>query len=235
MPILECENLSKEFTMYIRDGKRVVGFPPVSFSVSEGGFLGVRGPSGIGKSSLLKCIYRTYLPTTGTISYTRSNGGRIDIAKAADEEVIKLRRTDIAYVSQFFHVIPRVTALDTVKKVFLSRGYEADESREKTVSLFTRLGLSEAIWELFPSTFSGGEKQRLNIIHAVAAGPRLLLLDEPTASLDTASSVEVISLIRELRETGTTMIGVFHDQRLIGELADEQLVFEDREREEARV
>jgi alpha-D-ribose 1-methylphosphonate 5-triphosphate synthase subunit PhnL len=230
MALLDCEQVSKEFVMHVRGGRKVLGFPPVSFSVRKGDFLGVTGPSGIGKSSLLKCIYRTYLPTSGSILYTSKKNQSIDIASADDHTILNLRRSDIGYVSQFFHVIPRISALETVAQVYISRGFSSDEAKDNAAMLLKRLQLPESIWDLFPSTFSGGEKQRLNIIHAIASEPRLLLLDEPTASLDTLSTEKVTELIKELKYEGTTMIGVFHDRRVIDQLADTRLEFTNSEK-----
>jgi alpha-D-ribose 1-methylphosphonate 5-triphosphate synthase subunit PhnL len=215
--------------MHIRGGKRVIGFQDVSFRLEPGRFLGVTGPSGVGKSSLLKCIYRTYLPSSGRVLYTRADGEVVDLAGAADHTIIHLRKSEIGYVSQFFHVIPRVTAVDTITKSLVAKGMDGQAGRERARELLSRLGIPQALWELFPSTFSGGEKQRINIIHAIIAKPRLLLLDEPTASLDARSAAEVVGLIRELKDEGTAMVGVFHDVRTLEKLEDERLHIETRE------
>lgn len=200
-----------------------MGFREMSFTLEEGEFLGVSGPSGSGKSSLLKCIYRTYIPTSGTALYETARGEAVDIAAADDHTLLDLRKREISYVSQFLHVIPRVTAIDILAKTFVSNGSDMDDGKRHAAQLLSRLGLPESIWELFPSTFSGGEKQRLNIIRAIASRPRLLLLDEPTASLDAESANAVVSLIKDLKQEGTAMIGVFHDRELLDELSDTRL------------
>lgn len=218
--MITCENLSKNFTMHLRGEMKITGFEDINFSLKPGQFLGVSGPSGIGKSTLLKCIFRTYLPTSGQIWFTKKDGSDIDLASASDREVIDLRGSEIAYISQFFHVIPRVSAFDTILNGLKGRGFNPEDYRESIGDMLRRLGIGEKLWELFPSTFSGGEKQRINIISAIARRPRLLLLDEPTASLDTYTANEVITLIEELKAQGTAMIGVFHDRAFLERLSD---------------
>lgn len=230
--MLEVEELSKEFCMHIRGGIKLLSFEHISFSLGRGEFLGLTGPSGIGKSSLLKCIYRTYLPTGGEIWYTRADGPRIDLAQAGEHEVLKLRQLEIGYISQFFHVIPRVSAIDILAGVLTGKGYDAAESRERSEYLLSRVGIPASLWKMYPSTFSGGEKQRLNIVHAVISRPRLLLLDEPTASLDPGTKREVIALITELKREGTSMVGVFHDYDSMKKLADKQYDLNIRESRE---
>jgi alpha-D-ribose 1-methylphosphonate 5-triphosphate synthase subunit PhnL len=232
--MIRCEGLTKTFRLHMRGGAEIDAFRDVSFTVAGGEFLGVSGASGSGKSSLLKCLYRTYLPTAGFLWYTDQIGDVIDLAAADDHTVIGLRRQEIGYISQFFPVIPRVSALDTIVNGMVSRGFPREESAELARELLGRLGIHPSLWDMFPSTFSGGEKQRINIINAVISRPRLLLLDEPTASLDAASAAEAVSLIRELREEGTTMIGVFHDRTLLASLSDSRLeLASERQRQEA--
>lgn len=221
--MLQVRNLGKEFVMYVRGGKRYTSLEHVSFSVDKGEFLGVTGPSGIGKSTLLKCIYRTYLPTMGEIRYTDSAGKQIDLARCDDHEILRLRAQELGYVSQFLHVIPRVSALDIVVQVLIIRGEDREAGRKRAGELLERLGIARTLWEMYPSSFSGGEKQRLNIIRAVISKPRLLLLDEPTASLDAATKKEVIALIKELKKEGTAMIGVLHDLESLELLADQRM------------
>jgi alpha-D-ribose 1-methylphosphonate 5-triphosphate synthase subunit PhnL len=204
----------------MRGGTRIEAFRDVSFTLAEGQFLGVSGPSGSGKSSLLKCLYRTYLPSTGAIWYTDGKSETRDLAATDEHAILSLRRQEIGYVSQFFPVIPRISALNTIANGMVARGFARPESEERARELLSRLGIPRALWDMFPSTFSGGEKQRINIIHAIIAQPRFLLLDEPTASLDAASAREAVSLILELKKQGTAMIGVFHDVELLSRLSD---------------
>jgi alpha-D-ribose 1-methylphosphonate 5-triphosphate synthase subunit PhnL len=224
--LMTCQGLSKAFVMHTRGETRIEAFHDVSFSLSTGEFLGISGPSGAGKSSLLKCLYRTYLPTSGSIWYTDATPLRRDLASAPEHAILSLRREEIGYISQFFPVIPRVSALDTIANSMVLRGFPRDASLQRARDLLERLAIPRHLWDLSPSTFSGGEKQRINIIHAVIARPRLLLLDEPTASLDAASAKEAVSLIRELKKEGTGMIGIFHDRKLLMGLSDQVLAME---------
>lgn len=219
--MIQCEALSKTFLMHMRGGTRIEAFRDVSFTLAEGQFLGVSGPSGSGKSSLLKCLYRTYLPSAGAIWYTDRRSETRDLAATDEHVILNLRRQEIGYVSQFFPVIPRVSALNTIANGMVARGFARPESEKRARELLERLAIPRALWDMFPSTFSGGEKQRINIIHATIAQPRLLLLDEPTASLDAASAREAVSLILELKKQGTAMIGVFHDVELLSRLSDQ--------------
>lgn len=218
--MLKVENLSKEFTMHIRGGVKIPSFSNVSFEVQEGTLVAVTGPSGIGKSSLLKCIYRTYIPTNGNVYYTTKEGNRVNLAEASDREIIYLRQNEIGYVSQFFHVLPRVSAKEILMEPLLEKGISAAEARERAEYLLDYVGLGKTLWEMYPSTFSGGEKQRLNIIHAIITKPRFLLLDEPTASLDKGYKGKIMELINQLKAEGTGMIGVFHDRDALEALTD---------------
>lgn len=221
--MLNVERLSKQFIVHIREGKSIVSLTDISFSLGKGEFMGLSGPSGIGKSSLLKCIYRTYLPTTGDILYNDVSGETVNIANADEHVILRLRKYEIGYISQFLYVIPRVSAIDIIAGALSGKGFDKKESMEIAGEYLTRVKIPKALWEMYPSTFSGGEKQRLNIIHAMIWKPRLLLLDEPTASLDSAIKKEVISLILDLKDEGTSMIGVFHDHDTMSKLADKEL------------
>lgn len=220
--MLKVENLTKEFTMHIRGGVKIPSFRNVSFEVKEGTLLAVTGPSGIGKSSLLKCIYRTYLPTEGNIFYQTKEGAEVNLANASDREMIHLRKNEIGYVSQFFHVLPRVSAKEILMEPLLAKGVEEAEAKDRAEYLLDYVDLGKTLWEMYPSTFSGGEKQRLNIIHAIITKPRFLLLDEPTASLDKGYKGKVMELINQLKAEGTGMVGVFHDRDALEVLSDVQ-------------
>ena len=220
--MLQVKNLAKSFTMHVRGGVVISSFTEVSFETRAGTLLALTGPSGIGKSSLLKCIYRTYLPSEGEIFYTAKNGQIIDIACASDWDVLTLRRSEIGYVSQFFHIMPRISALETLIEPLLSRGINRDEALDKARFMLSYVGLGKTLWDMYPSTFSGGEKQRLNILHAIITKPRLLLLDEPTASLDKGYKDRIMEMILALKAEGTAMIGVFHDRDALLGLSDER-------------
>lgn len=220
--MLNVRNLSKEFLMYIRGNKRIISIKNASFSLKKGEFLGLSGPSGIGKSTLLKCIYRTYIPTTGDIIYRTRDGNLINISTADEHTILDLREKEIGYISQFMHMIPRVSALGVVTSALALKGLSRKTCEERAEEYLGRVGIPKSLWEMYPSTFSGGEKQRLNIVHAIISKPRLLLLDEPTASLDANTKREVVSLIKDLKTEGTSMIGVFHDHDTMKILADKQ-------------
>jgi len=219
--MLTVEKLSKSFTLHILNGKHIAACRDISFKVPKGAFLGLSGPSGTGKSTVLKCIYRTYLPGSGSVWYDSANYGRIDLATLSDRAVIDIRTREIGYVAQFLKVIPRVSALDVVMEPILTRnGVSHDEARSRAVDLLKRLRIPEHLFDAYPATFSGGEQQRINIAHAVSWKPRLLLLDEPTASLDSESVAQVLEILKELRRDGTTMIGIFHDHELMTSVTD---------------
>jgi alpha-D-ribose 1-methylphosphonate 5-triphosphate synthase subunit PhnL len=218
--MLKVKNLAKNFTIYISSGAVIPGFAGVSFETSPGSLLAITGPSGTGKSSLLKCVYRTYIPSAGEILYTAKDGSLVDLARADDWDILTLRRDEIGYVSQFFRVMPRVSALETLIEPLISRGTGREEALDKARDMLSQVGLGKTLWDMYPATFSGGEKQRLNILHAIIPKPRLLLLDEPTASLDRGYKTRVLQMILDLKREGTAMIGVFHDLDALNALSD---------------
>lgn len=224
-PLLAVEDLTKTFTLHLLGRKQVAALRPTSFTVDEGEFIAVIGPSGGGKSSLLKCIYRTYLPTGGQVRYRASDGEVTDLASASDATIVELRGQEIGYVSQFLRPTPRVTAVDLVAAPLVTRGTERDEARERASAILRRLGLPKDHLSGFPAVFSGGEQQRVNIARALIAPSRLLLLDEPTSALDSGNQETVISLLSEARAAGTTVLGIFHDLALVRRLADGFLAF----------
>jgi alpha-D-ribose 1-methylphosphonate 5-triphosphate synthase subunit PhnL len=219
--VLTVENLSKTFELALTHRMTVRPFDSVSFHVPKGHFLGIVGPSGIGKSSILKCIYRTYLPTTGNIYYESERLGPIDLAQADERDILLLRQTEISYVTQFLRVIPRVPAVDVVAERLLPLGWPEDRARGEARAMLERLRIPPALWDAFPATFSGGEQQRINLARALIVKPRLLILDEPTASLDPETKEIVIGFLRDMKREGTTMVGVFHDRDAMARLADE--------------
>jgi alpha-D-ribose 1-methylphosphonate 5-triphosphate synthase subunit PhnL len=218
--MLRVRNLAKNFIIHTRGNAVIPGFAGVSFDVAAGSLLAITGPSGTGKSSLLKCVYRTYIPSGGKIFYTAKDGFRIDLVGADDWEILGLRRREIGHVSQFFRVMPRVSALETLIEPLISRGVGREEALDKARDMLSRAGIGEALWDMYPVTFSGGEKQRLNILRAIITKPRLLLLDEPTASLDKGYKNRIMEMILGLKAEGTAMVGVFHDRDALLALAD---------------
>ena len=217
--MLRIEGLTKEFTLHVLGGKRVPAFADVTFTVPQGGLTAIVGASGSGKSSLLKCVYRTYLPTAGRIFYA-GRGGTVDLVAADDHAVLALRQQEIGYVSQFLKPPPRVAALDLVARPLVERGVAVDDARAEAATMLARLNVPRDLFDAYPALFSGGEQQRVNIARALIARADLLLLDEPTSALDTANLRVVAELLREARAAGVTMLGIFHDPAVVADLAD---------------
>ena len=219
--ILEIKNLYKNFDLYNLDVE-IKGCQNINFSVYEGEFIGITGTSGSGKSTILKCIYRNYLPTKGEILYNSDSYGMLDIVKANERQMVKIRRDEIGYVSQFLKVMPRVTAKEFVKEAILEVGGSKDLAEEEAIKMLNHFKISPELWEAYPNTFSGGEKLRLNIAKAMIKKPKLLILDEPTASLDNGSKNLVKHLIEDLKNQGTTMLGIFHDIEFMENVIDRE-------------
>lgn len=220
-PLLAIEDLSKGFTLHAAD-RRVRGCEHISLSVLPGEFVGVTGRSGSGKSTILKCIYRTNLPESGHIVYDSEAFGPVDLATLDERRVIYLRNYEIGYVSQFLDAVPRTTAREIVRASATESFADEDAIEEETTRMLEHFDFPKPLWDLYPNTFSGGEKLRLNIARAMVRRPRLLLLDEPTASLDNASKVRVRDLIEQLKAGGTTMLGIFHDLEFMEGVCDRE-------------
>ena len=193
--------------------------------IAPGQFVGITGRSGSGKSTILRCIWRTNLPEHGRIPNDSRAFGLVDIAQATQRQMLYLRSYELGYVSQFLNALPRQTARDIVLRSALE-AYGATErgagEAAETERMFRHFDLDEELWELYPRTFSGGEKLRLNIAAAMIKRPRPLLPDEPTASLDNASKLKVRDLIQQLKAEGTTMLGIFHDLEFMEGLCDHE-------------
>ena len=221
MKVLEVEGLTKSFVLHALD-KRIEGCRGVSFGVSQGEFVGITGRSGSGKSTVLKLLYRTYLPQQGTMRYASLAWGPVDLAALDDRQVLALRRQELGYISQFLGVIPRTTARQVLEHSVLDRGGAPDEARDEAERMLKHFELDPTLWDSYVNTFSGGEKLRLNIARAMVKKPRLLLLDEPTASLDQHSKERVRVLLEQLKTEGVTMLGIFHDLEFMGGLCDRE-------------
>ncbi|MCZ8177903.1 MAG: phosphonate C-P lyase system protein PhnL [Rhizobium sp.] len=217
-PLIVSE-VAKSFTMHLRGGLVLPVVANVSFSVASGECVVLGGPSGIGKSSILKMLYGNYAVDQGQILV--NHGGRIiDIASADPRTVLEVRRGTLGYVSQFLRTVPRVSTLDVVAEPLVARGVSADEARDRAAELLSRLNLPRDLWQLPPSTFSGGEQQRVNIARGFITDHAVLLLDEPTASLDAANRAVVVSMIRAKKEAGVALLGIFHDEEVREAVAD---------------
>jgi alpha-D-ribose 1-methylphosphonate 5-triphosphate synthase subunit PhnL len=217
--VLALEAVSKTFTLHLRDGLKIGVVSGVEFRVAAGECVVLGGPSGAGKSSILKMIYGNYRASSGRI-HIRHAGHAVDLTTASPREVLATRRRSVSYVSQFLRVIPRVAAIDIVVAAARETGVGLDGAEQRAKRLLRLLNLPERLWGLPPATFSGGEQQRINIARGLAAERPLLLLDEPTASLDAANRAVVVDLICEKKAQGVAIVGIFHDEDVRHAVAD---------------
>lgn len=219
MNILEIKGLRKDF--YLHHAQREIhSCENINFALEQGQFIGIVGRSGAGKSTILKCIHRTYLPTEGDIIYHSLAYGEISLAHASEREILYLRSHEIGYVSQFLSVMPRTTAKEHVMQALLETGWDGSRAKEKAEEMLAYFCLPESLWDIYPNTFSGGERLRLNLAHTMVKHPGLMLLDEPTASLDNQSKVLVKDMLLKLKQDNTSMIGIFHDLEFMDGLCD---------------
>jgi len=216
---IRLEGVAKSFTMHLRGGAVLPVVRGVGFAVAPCECVALGGPSGAGKSSILKMIYGNYRADAGAI-WLRDGGEWVDVARAEPRRVLALRRRTLGYVSQFLQAIPRVPARELVAAAARDVGLEADAAQARAEALLDRLNVPERLWSLPPATFSGGEQQRVNLARGLAAEHPILLLDEPTASLDAESRNRAIALIRERRGAGAAILGIFHDAQVRETLAD---------------
>lgn len=211
--MIRVEALSKTYVLHTQGGIEIPVFADAEMSVDAGECVALHGPSGSGKSTLLRCLYGNCKPDGGAIRI-RHGDDLVDIAAAAPRVVLDVRRRTLGYVSQFLRAIPRVPALDVVAEPLRALGLPVEAARARAGDLLARLRIPERLWTLAPATFSGGEQQRVNIARGFAANHPILLLDEPTASLDQKNCEVVIELIAEAKAAGTALVGVFHDDEV---------------------
>lgn len=216
---LVVSDVAKSFTMHLRDGIKLPVVAGVSFSIRAGECAVLGGPSGAGKSSILKMLYGNYAVDEGQI-IVQHDAGLIDLATASPRTVLAVRRQTIGYVSQFLRTVPRVSALDVVAEPLVEHGEEREAARGKARALLAQLNLPEKLWALPPATFSGGEQQRVNIARGFITEHPILLLDEPTASLDARNRDVVIELIAAKKAAGVALLGIFHDHDVREAVAD---------------
>ncbi|MEM0900320.1 MAG: phosphonate C-P lyase system protein PhnL [Pseudomonadota bacterium] len=216
---LILHEVRKSFTMHLRGGVQIPVVENVNFHLSAGECAVLGGPSGIGKSSVLKMIYGNYAVDGGQILVSH-RGEAIDLASAEPRIVLDVRRQSIGYVSQFLRTIPRIGAVDVVAEPLIARGTSPGEAVELAKALLWKLNLPTELWELPPATFSGGEQQRVNIARGFITDHPILLLDEPTASLDARNRAVVIDMIAEKKAAGVALLGIFHDEDVREAVAD---------------
>jgi alpha-D-ribose 1-methylphosphonate 5-triphosphate synthase subunit PhnL len=236
-PVLEVQGIHKCFTLHLRDSLVLPVLSGLTLRVMAGECLALTGPSGRGKSTLMKCLYGSYGVDAGALWLDTGEGERIDLASASPQRLLALRRRELGHVSQFLRVLPRQSAEDVVAERLLQSGpapvdHDADplddapveaalaRARSEAHRLLARLNLPKALWRLPPATFSGGEQQRVNVARGFIVPARLLLLDEPTASLDAMNRRVVIALIEEAKAQGSAVVGIFHDDEVREAVAD---------------
>jgi alpha-D-ribose 1-methylphosphonate 5-triphosphate synthase subunit PhnL len=216
--MIEIAHVSKRFTLHNQGGAMIEVMRDADLTVAPGECVALTGPSGAGKSTLMQMIYGNYLAASGTIRV-----GDVDVAKAEPREVLELRRTTLGYVSQFLRVVPRVPTLEVVAEPLLAVGTPEAEALDCARVLLTRLRIPETLRTLSPTTFSGGEQQRVNIARGFVHPYPALLLDEPTASLDAANRETVLTLIEEAKTRGAAIVGIFHDEGARTRVADREV------------
>lgn len=216
--MIEISNLSKTFTLHNQGGVVIPVMQGAELSVARGECVALTGASGAGKSTLMRMIYGNYLAASGSILIDG-----VDVTKAEPREILALRRHTLGYVSQFLRVVPRVPTLDVVAEPLLAVGVETEVARDKARELLARLRIPERLWSLSPTSFSGGEQQRVNIARGFAHEYPAMLLDEPTASLDAANRETVLSLIEEAKARGAAIVGIFHDEAARERVCDREI------------
>lgn len=216
--MIEIRDLKKTFTLHNQGGAEIPVMENAAFDVAPGECVALTGNSGAGKSTLMRMIYGNYLAASGAILV-----GGVDVARAEPRDILTLRRETLGYVSQFLRVVPRVPAVDVVAEPLLAIGTSRDVARQRAEALLSRLNIPPHLWPLSPTTFSGGEQQRVNIARGFAHGYPALLLDEPTASLDATNRATVLSLIEEAKARGAAIVGIFHDVEARNRVADREI------------
>jgi alpha-D-ribose 1-methylphosphonate 5-triphosphate synthase subunit PhnL len=210
-PILRVRDLHKRFVLHAIDGREVPALDGVSLDVHAGEHVALAGTSGAGKSSLLKCIYRTYLPTSGEVWFRRPDGTEVELTGLGDAALADLREHEVGYVSQFLRAEPRRGVLDVVARAGIRRGMDPAAARDAAAAALTRVNIAERLWRTYPTLLSGGEKQRVNLAAGTIEPPRLLLLDEPVSALDPENREAVLDQIAQLTTQGVAVLAVFHD------------------------
>ncbi len=208
--MISANGISKKFVMHQQNGAEINVFNDLKFDAESGKCLILAGQSGSGKSTLLRMMYGNYLSNSGELKIKDGNQW-VDMVTATPRQIVALRKNSIGYVSQFLKTIPRVTTLNVVMQPALERGIPKEDAQKRAEDLLSRLNIPERLWHLAPSTFSGGEQQRVNIARGFMVSWPILLLDEPTASLDEKNRDVVLELIQEAKENGSAIIGIFHD------------------------
>jgi alpha-D-ribose 1-methylphosphonate 5-triphosphate synthase subunit PhnL len=215
--MLETQALSKQFLLHLQGGVRIPVLDHVDMQVSAGECIALAGPSGAGKTTLLRSLYGNYRAGSGAIR-VRHRGEMVDIVTASPRLVVEVREETLGYVSQFLRVVPRVPAIEIVAEA--ARGMTPEDATRRAADMLTRLHIPTRLHGLPPATFSGGEQQRINLARGFMGSHPILLLDEPTASLDNANRDIVIAMILEAKQRGIAVVGIFHDTDVRDAVAD---------------
>ncbi|MCW5687234.1 MAG: phosphonate C-P lyase system protein PhnL [Pseudolabrys sp.] len=219
MPALELKDVAKTFTMHLQGGLKLPVLRDVSLKAEPGQCLVLTGPSGAGKSSILKLIYGNYRCDEGAI-LVRDGDATVDLATAAPRRILAVRRRALGYVTQFLRAVPRVSALDIVAEPLIAEGAVTAEATEAAAAMLKRFNVPERLWSLPPATFSGGEQQRINLARGLLPEHPILLLDEPTASLDAKNRAVVVDIVRERKARGAAIVAIVHDEQVRDDIAD---------------
>lgn len=215
---IEVRYLSKEFTLHLQGGLRMPILSGIALDVHAGECVVLDAPSGAGKSTLLRCMYANYRASSGSIRI-RHQDEMIDLVSASPQQVHAIRHATLGFVTQFLRVIPRIATLDLVAEPLIARNVDPVTARENASLMLAQLRIPMRLWSVPPATFSGGEQQRVNIARTLICDYPVLLLDEPTASLDAANRDTVMSMINAARERGVAVVGIFHDEAVRRALA----------------
>jgi len=217
--MLRTDALAKSFTLHLQGGVRIPVLAGVGLELHQGECVVLSGPSGVGKSTLMRSLYGNYRAESGHI-LIRHRGAMVDLATADPRTILAVRHETLGYVSQFLRVVPRVPALDVVAEVPVGRGTTQQEARQRATDLLLRLNIPRRLHLLPPATFSGGEQQRVNLARGFIGNHPVLLLDEPTASLDAANRTVVVAMINQAKARGTAIIAICHDAEVRDAIAD---------------
>jgi alpha-D-ribose 1-methylphosphonate 5-triphosphate synthase subunit PhnL len=219
MNALALLDVTKTFTMHLQGGLRLPVLRDVTFSAAPGQCVVLTGPSGAGKSSILKLIYGNYRCDAGSILVSADNV-TVDIAAATPREILAVRQRALGYVTQFLRAVPRVSALDIVVEPLTIKGMAREAATARAAAMLKRFNVPERLWSLPPATFSGGEQQRINLARGLLPEHPILLLDEPTASLDASNRAVVVDIVRERKAQGAAIVAIVHDDGVREEIAD---------------
>lgn len=219
MPALELKDVTKTFVMHLQGGLKLPVLRDVNLAAEPGQCVVLTGPSGAGKSSILKLIYGNYRVDQGAI-LVRDGDTTVDLATAPPRRILAVRRRALGYVTQFLRAVPRVSALDIVAEPLIAEGAASDHAKARAATMLKRFNVPERLWSLPPATFSGGEQQRINLARGLLPEHPILLLDEPTASLDAKNRAVVVDIVRERKSRGAAIVAIVHDEQVRDDIAD---------------